>query len=116
LRTEQIAGFRLIFNCFARCCACADRAIELAFSILLQTLYSLERTPMIRTTFHFTSAALVIAALVVLPGCGGSNPPPAKKTPAKTGHFEGDGHDHSKDKHVHREGDGHDHEKAGTHK
>ena len=36
---------------------------------------------------------------------------PAKKTPAKTGHYEGDGHDHSKDKAGHSEGDGHDHSK-----
>jgi len=65
---------------------------------------------MIRTVLQLASAALVIVALVVLPGCGGSKTPPAK-TPAKTGHYEGDGHDHSKDKAVHTEGDGHDHSK-----
>lgn len=67
---------------------------------------------MIRTVFHLTSAALVIVALAVTPGCGGSNTP-AKNTPAKTGHYEGDGHDHSKDKGDHS---GHDHEKEGAHK
>ena len=63
---------------------------------------------MIRTMFKLATAVLVVAALVALPGCGGSNTP-AKKTPAKTGHYEGDGHDHSKDKAGHSEGDGHDH-------
>ena len=65
---------------------------------------------MIRTVFKLSSAALVICALVALPGCGGSNTP-AEKTPAKAGHSEGDGHDHSKDKTGHSEGDGHDHSK-----
>ncbi len=64
---------------------------------------------MIRTMFQLASAVLVVAALVALPGCGGSKTP-ATKTPAKTGHFEGDGHDHSKDKDDHS---GHDHEKEG---
>lgn len=59
---------------------------------------------MIRTMLQLASAALVIAALVALPGCGGST-----TTPAETGHYEGDGHDHSTDKAGHHEGDGHDH-------
>lgn len=67
---------------------------------------------MIRTVFQLTSAALVIVALVSLPGCGGSNTP-ATDTPATTGHYEGDGHDHSADESAHSEGDGHDHEEAG---
>jgi hypothetical protein len=66
---------------------------------------------MIRTVLQLASAALVIVALVALPGCGGSKTPPAK-TPAKTGHYEGDGHDHSKDAGDHS---GHDHEE-GEHK
>lgn len=77
---------------------------------------------MIRTVLQLASAALVIVALVALPGCGGPSAPPAK-SPAKTGHHEGDGHDHSKDKAGHSEGDGHDHskdkhdhEKEGAHK
>ena len=75
---------------------------------------------MIRTVLQLASVALVIVALVALPGCGGSNTP-ATKTPAKTGHYEGDGHDHGKDKTGHSEGDGHDHsghdhEKEGEHK
>ena len=67
---------------------------------------------MIRTMFQLVSAVLVVAALVALPGCGGSKAP-ANKTPAaksSTGHYEGDGHDHSKDKDDHS---GHDHEKEG---
>ena len=67
---------------------------------------------MIRTMFKLATAVLVVAALVALPGCGGTTTP-AAKTPAKTGHFEGDGHDHSKDKGDHS---GHDHEKEGEHK
>jgi hypothetical protein len=63
---------------------------------------------MIRTIIQFTSSVLVIAALAVLPGCGGSQTPPSN-LPA--GHSEGDGHDHSKDKTEHSEGDGHDHSK-----
>jgi len=71
---------------------------------------------MIRTMFKFTTAVLVVAALAVLPGCGGSSTPDTK-TPAKSGHYEGDGHDHSDDKAGHHEGDGHDHskDKAGHH-
>ncbi len=65
---------------------------------------------MIRTVLQFTSGALVIVALLALPGCGGPSTP-ATKTPAKTAHSEGDGHDHSKDKTGHSEGDGHDHSK-----
>jgi hypothetical protein len=65
---------------------------------------------MIRTIFQFTSSVLVIAALLVLPGCGGSQAP-ASKPATEAGHSEGDGHDHSKDKAVHSEGDGHDHSK-----
>jgi hypothetical protein len=40
------------------------------------------------------SAVLVVAVLLTLPGCGGSEPPAA--APA-TGHYEGDGHDHEKE-------------------
>lgn len=71
---------------------------------------------MIRTLLQTASAVLVVAALVALPGCGGSQSP-AKSTPAtQSGHYEGDGHDHSKDKTGHYEGDGHDHSKdAGDH-
>lgn len=67
---------------------------------------------MIRTMLQLASAALVIVTLVALPGCGGSSTPPAG-TPAQTGHYEGDGHDHSKDAGDHS---GHDHEKEGEHK
>jgi hypothetical protein len=66
---------------------------------------------MIRTIIQFTSSVLVIAALVVLPGCGGSQAPASKKPATEAGHSEGDGHDHSKDKVEHSEGDGHDHSK-----
>ena len=52
---------------------------------------------MIRNMLQFVSAVLVVAALVALPGCGGSKAP-AQKSPV--GHSEGDGHDHSKDKAV----------------
>jgi predicted small lipoprotein YifL len=65
---------------------------------------------MIRNMLQFVSAVLVVAALVALPGCGGSKAP-APKSPA--GHSEGDGHDHSKDKADHS---GHDHEKEGNQK
>jgi hypothetical protein len=65
---------------------------------------------MIRIMLQLASASLVVAALVALPGCGGSEPPAA--APA-TGHYEGDGHDHSQDEAGHHEGDGHDHEKEG---
>jgi hypothetical protein len=67
---------------------------------------------MIRTMFQLASAVVVVAALVALPGCGGAKSP-AGKTPASksaSGHREGDGHDHSKDKGDHS---GHDHEKEG---
>jgi hypothetical protein len=67
---------------------------------------------MIRTMFKLATVVLVVAALVALPGCGGAKTP-AAKTPAKTGHYDGDGHDHSKDKGDHS---GHDHEKEGEHK
>ena len=70
---------------------------------------------MIRTMLQLASAGLVGVALVALPGCGGSSSP-AGKTPASkpaSGHYEGDGHDHSKDKDDHS---GHDHEKEGDHK
>jgi len=65
---------------------------------------------MIRTMLKLATGALVVVALVALPGCGGSTTP-AAKTPAKTSHYEGDGHDHSKDKAARSEGDGHDHSK-----
>lgn len=68
---------------------------------------------MIRALFKFTTAVLVVAALAVLPGCGGSKAD--KGAPAKSGHYEGDGHDHSKDKAGHHEGDGHDHSKDKDH-
>jgi hypothetical protein len=65
---------------------------------------------MIRTMLQLASVVLVVAAVAALPGCGGSQTP-ANKTPAvKSGHYEGDGHDHSKDKGDHS---GHDHEKEG---
>jgi hypothetical protein len=64
---------------------------------------------MIRTMFRVCSALCVVVALVAMPGCGGSTT--EKDTPAKSGHHEGDGHDHSKDKAGHHEGDGHDHSK-----
>lgn len=63
---------------------------------------------MIRTMLQLASAVLVVAAVVALPGCGGSKSPASKTPPAKSGHYEGDGHDHSKDKGDHS---GHDHEK-----
>jgi hypothetical protein len=50
--------------------------------------------------------------LVAIPGYGDSTTPPAK-TPGKTGHTEGDGHNHSKDKTGHANGGGHDREKEG---
>jgi predicted small lipoprotein YifL len=65
---------------------------------------------MIRTMLQLASAVLVVAALVALPGCGGSKSPASKTPPAKSGHSEGDGHDHSKDKGDHS---GHDHAKEG---
>jgi hypothetical protein len=67
---------------------------------------------MIRTMLQLAGAALVAIALAALPGCGGSKTP-ASKTPAKAGHYEGDGHDHSKDKSDHTD---HDREKEGEHK
>jgi predicted small lipoprotein YifL len=63
---------------------------------------------MIRTMLQLASAVLVVAAVVALPGCGGSKSPASKTPPAKSGHYEGDGHDHSKDKSDHS---GHSHEK-----
>lgn len=68
---------------------------------------------MIRNMLQFVSAVLVVAALIAVPGCGGSKTPAPK--PA-AGHSEGDGHDHSKDKPSHTEGDGHDHSTEGAKK
>jgi hypothetical protein len=65
---------------------------------------------MIRSIFQVTSAVFVIATLVVLPGCGGSQAPPSKTPATESGHSEGDGHDHSKDA-GHSVDDGHDHGK-----
>jgi predicted small lipoprotein YifL len=67
---------------------------------------------MIRTMLQLASAVWVVAALVALPGCGGSKSPASKTPSAKpaSSHHEGDGHDHSKDKDDHS---GHDHEKEG---
>jgi hypothetical protein len=52
---------------------------------------------MIRTMSQLASAVLVVAALVALPGCGGSKSPAGKTPPATSGHSEGDGHDHEKE-------------------
>jgi hypothetical protein len=65
---------------------------------------------MIRNVLQLSSVALIVVALVAIPGCGGSKAP-TSKSPAKAAHSEGDGHDHSKDKAVHSEDDGHDHSK-----
>jgi hypothetical protein len=62
---------------------------------------------MIRTMLQLASANWVVAALVALPGCGGSKSPASKTPPAKAGHDEGDRRDHSKDK-----GDPSDHDHA----
>lgn len=51
---------------------------------------------MIRT-LQTASGILVVAALVALPGCGGSQPPAEKTPTAESGHSEGDGHDHGDD-------------------
>ena len=67
-------------------------------------------TPMIRTVLQLTSAALVIVGLVALPGCGGSQSPQTNAPTAESGHYEGDGHDHSAGESAHSEGDGHDHD------
>lgn len=54
---------------------------------------------MIRTMLQLASAVLAVAALVALPGCGGSKSPAGKTPAAKSasGHSEGDGHDHEKE-------------------
>lgn len=55
----------------------------------------------IRTLFCAAFVGLIVGSLV---GCGsGTEKAPA----AKTGHFEGDGHDHSHDGHDHKEGEEH---------
>ncbi len=64
---------------------------------------------MIRTLLQFATAVLIVTALVALPGCGGSQPPTTETPATQSGHYGGDGHDHSKDKTSHHEGDGHDH-------
>lgn len=53
-----------------------------------------------------TGVVLFLASLIALPGCGSPSPAnnPAEKPAA--GHFEGDGHDHSKDSGDHKD---HDH-------
>ncbi len=65
---------------------------------------------MIRTVLQLASVFLVVAALVALPGCGGSDTP-ATNTPETTGHYEGDGHDHGDDTGDHA---GHDHQEGET--
>lgn len=68
---------------------------------------------MSRFFLQIASVAVVAVSLMAFPGCG-SKAPTSKPT---AGHYEGDGHDHSKD--VSKDsGDhkGHDHEKEGAHK
>jgi hypothetical protein len=67
---------------------------------------------MVRILLQLASFVLVVTALVLLPGCG-SQSAASKTAPAESGHFEGDGHDHTKDVGDHS---GHDHEKEGEHK
>lgn len=65
---------------------------------------------MIRNLLQLASAAVIVIALVGLSGCGSSSAPSTGSS-TQAGHYEGDGHDHSKDTAGHHEGDGHDHEK-----
>ncbi len=65
---------------------------------------------MTRTVFQLAAVFLGAAALVALPGCSGSDTP-AACTPESTGHYEGDGHDHSEHTADHA---GHDHEEGET--
>jgi hypothetical protein len=49
---------------------------------------------MIRTLLQTAGAALAVASLVALPGCGGSEAPADKAPSTQSGHYAGDGHDH----------------------
>ena len=66
-----------------------------------------------RFCVQLASVVLVAVSFVALPGCGSQTP--AKKPADKpaAGHFEGDGHDHSKDSGHPQD---HDREKEGSHK
>lgn len=66
-----------------------------------------------RFYLQIASFVLVAVALVAAPGCGSQSPAKKPADKAAAGHYEGDGHDHSKDKGDHT---GHDHEKEGDHK
>jgi hypothetical protein len=61
-----------------------------------------------RIAFVSLSLAAVAALSISLAGC--SSESPAEKTPAaQSGHYEGDGHNHSGEETAHFDGDGHDH-------
>jgi predicted small lipoprotein YifL len=68
---------------------------------------------MMRFALYVGSVALVVASLLVLPGCGTKQPAGAPAQKPATEHFEGDGHDHSKDGHKDHDHEGHEHEKEG---
>ena len=70
-----------------------------------------------RFCVQLASVVLVAVSFVALPGCGSQTPTKKAADKPAAGHFEGDGHDHSKDASK-DSGDhkGHDHEKEGEHK
>jgi predicted small lipoprotein YifL len=68
---------------------------------------------MMRFCLQITSVVLVAMSLTALPGCGSQAPATKPSDEPTAGHFEGDGHDHSKEAADHS---GHDHEKEGEHK
>lgn len=68
---------------------------------------------MIRFYSQLAGVVVVVVSLVALPGCGSSSPTSKSANKPAAGHYEGDGHDHSKDRGDHK---GHDHAKDGDHK
>jgi hypothetical protein len=59
---------------------------------------------------HLLGTGMIVLALVGFVGCGPQAPAKKSGEKAAGAHFEGDGHDHSKDK-EHSDHDGHDHGK-----
>lgn len=65
---------------------------------------------MMRTLLPGTAAAFLVMALAAVSGCGSTTTPADNSPPSESGHYEGDGHDHSGDEAGHLAGDGHDHD------
>lgn len=53
---------------------------------------------MMRSLMRCVSVAAVVVSLVFVSGCGSKSPAGKSAGKSASGHSEGDGHDHSKDK------------------